>query len=201
MSSAKNENTLDEVIGKSRVDELKSKILAQRRKVFELLNTDSGISNSIYDLLLVISNDYRIENIDDVCEFMDEIKKKYGLVLAGESDLSRLYEEIHNEKYRETLERMVLQSAQYGDGSFSVEFVNSDEEMFNNPNIDSEELARLLEERLELYKSLIHNVELSNYEHQLLLGRLQVIQKHYDELAKKEDISQIRYPRIEDYEI
>ena len=50
-----------------------------------------------------------------------------------------------------------------------------------------------------IYDRLIHNVELSNYEHQLLLERLKKIQKFYDDRAEQKDLPVIKHPTIEDF--
>ncbi len=198
-NESENSNGTAETTPQTKIDKLKARIQLLRNKAFELINQGSDVRNDVYELLFVLSNEHRVEDVDDVCDFMEEIDEKYGLIKRGESDISKLYTELSNERNKESLKKMMERSAKYGDGSFVVEFTNSDEDIFSNPDTDSEDVIRTAEERIELYKGLLHNIQLSNYEHQLLLERLRKIQKIYDDMARQENPPHIQHPTIEDF--
>lgn len=84
-------NSSDETMSQTSLETLRTKIKSQRSKAIELLKKGSTVRNNIYELLLKLSDQHRIENIDDVCDFMDEIEEKYGLKSEEDSDMSLLY--------------------------------------------------------------------------------------------------------------
>lgn len=100
---------------------------------------------------------------------------------------------------KDTLKKAADMSAKQGNGSFKVEFTDSDEAIFSNPDADSEDVIKMAEERISLYKGLLHNMENSSYEHQLLLERLQGIQKRHDEAVRQGKASKAKHPWIEDF--
>lgn len=200
MNKVENENGLEE-IGESGIDELKKQVLAQRARIFELFTVNHDVSNDIHMLLLQVNKDHRIENIDDVCEFMEKIDERFGLVRNEDTDSSRLYSELHNEFYKDTILRWAELKSRHNNCEVKVEFPNSDEDIFSNPDASVEEVISAAEARLELYKDLISRFEKSNETHERLLTRLRELQKFYDELAAKHDMSHVRHPRIEDYEV
>lgn len=192
-------NSSDETMSQTRLETLRTKIRSQRSKAIELLKKGSAVRNDIYELLLILSDQHRIENIDDVCDFMEEIEEKYGLTSIEDSDMSGLYSELQNESMKDTLKKLTDMSAKQGDGSFKVEFTDSDDAIFSNPDADSEDVIKMAEERISLYKELLHNMENSTYEHQLLLERLNEIQKRHDEIEKRGESQKAMHPRIEDF--
>jgi len=198
MNEVKNSNDSEKLTSQEKLELLKMKIKSQRSEAIKLLKTGSGIRNRIYELLLNLSDKHRIENIDDVCDFMEEIEEKYGLTSKEDSDMSLLYTELQNENMKETVEKKA-QIAKQGDDSIVTEVTNSDEEIFCNSDVDSEVVIKTAEDRITLYKELLHNMENSNYEYKLLLERLQEIQKRRDEATKQGKVSQAKHPWIEDY--
>ena len=168
----------------------------KRVAAVEAIKGKSELKNEIYDLLLKMSNEHRVEDVDDVCDFMQEIEEKYELKYKGELPISKMYTELCNYKEKDPSKE---KESTLEEGGTSKDSTGSDEKIFADSNGDIKEEVRLAKERIMLYDSLLRNVELSTYEQQLLLERLKKIQKYYDDRAKQEGVSEIKHPTIEDF--
>ena len=169
----------------------------KRVTAVEAIQGKSKVKNEIYDLLLKLSDDHRVEDVDDVCDFMQEIEEKYELKYNGELPISKIYTKLCDYKEKDASE--TTGSTQEKAETSEKESIDSDEELFAGLNGDVCEEVKVAKERIMIYDRLIHNVELSNYEHQLLLERLKKIQKFYDDRAEQKDLPVIKHPTIEDF--
>lgn len=171
----------------------------RRAAALEAIEQNGDVKNEIYNLLLTLSNEHRVEDVDDVCDFIEEIDEKYELRIRGKSDISKMYAELCNESEKNAWKKSGRARVRAKTDENEDEYVNTDEEIFSNQDEGLEGVIRRAKERISLYKELLHNIDYCTYEHKLLLGRLKKIQKIYDDIVKQEGELSMMHPTIEDF--
>ena len=186
-------NGLDELEKEFIVELLKYK----REEAMELIAGKNSIIGDAYDMVLTLSNKHGIEDGDDICDYIEEIDRKYGLTSNNNSEMGKLYAELENAVSKESKKNNAQDDKDGRDDGVSEVVNNSDEAIFENPDMTQEEAVQIAKGRIECYDRLTENLDHSIHFQLALLNKLKTVKKTFEDIEKSG--RHIMHPTVEDF--